>query len=410
MQVKPRLGTFTVTPKEAGGLILKLLEFAKGRVVRAEWRMTKVQLINNRGRIMKKQQSKKKRIQRNKAVTRSIPIDIVESVLMHMNPKDAVRLSTTCKKWRATAPRYDPTMSKTPWLLTIADDFYILQSIIDENMSFKIEIPSFLCGRKFISEASHGWLVLRSGQSDIVSLLNPFSRARLDLPALKHPGPLFLHMSSPPTNPNCVLLLVDAKNLYIWRSGDRSWNIEKNVNARYYTSTISFQGQFYAIVDPYYRLVTFQVLPLLVKKLDVPPPMDINDMMMYDVSLVESCGEILLVCIHLSLLYRADHDIFQFQHDIHDTTEHDVILFQLDLKNEIWTKIESLGDQTLLLKNNNNQAISISAREAKCCGDSMYFINHWSRDVYFMEKHSIRTVSRGSYSISRRFWITPNLI
>ncbi|URD94973.1 hypothetical protein MUK42_30291 [Musa troglodytarum] len=281
MQVKPRLGTFTVTPKEAGGLILKLLEFAKGRVVRAEWRMTKVQLINNRG-IMKKQQSKKKRIQRDKAVTRSIPIDIVESVLMHMNPKDAVRLSTTCKKWRATAPRYDPTMSKTPWLLTIADDFYILQSIIDENMSFKIEIPSFLCGRKFISEASHGWLVLRSGQSDIVSLLNPFSRARLDLPALKHP------------------------------------------------------------VDPYYRLVTFQVLPLLVKKLDVPPPMDINDMMMYDVSLVESCGEILLVCIHLSLLYRADHDIFQFQHDIHDTTEHDVILFQLDLKNEIWTKIESL--------------------------------------------------------------------
>lgn len=152
---------------------------------------------------------------------------------MHMNPKDGVRLSTTCKKWRATAPRYDPTMSKIPWLLTIADDFYTLQSIIDENMSFKIEIPSFFRGKKFIIEASHGWLVLRSKQSDIVSLLNPFSPARLDLPALKRPGPFFLHMSSPPTNPDCILLLFDAKNLSIWRSGDKSWNIEKNVNARY---------------------------------------------------------------------------------------------------------------------------------------------------------------------------------
>ncbi|CAD5174479.1 unnamed protein product [Musa acuminata subsp. malaccensis] len=401
MRVKLGLDTFTTASKEVGGSILKLLEFAKERVLRAEWRTTKVQLIDNSSRFAKEQQCKKKRMQGDKAVTRSIPIDIVESVLMRMNPKDAVRLSTTCKNWRATAPRYDPTMSKIPWLLIIADDFYTLQSIIDENMSFKIEIPSFFRGRKFNGDASHGWLVLRSKQSDIVSLLNPFSRARLDLPALNCPGAFFLHMSSPPTNPDCILLLVDAKNLYIWRPGDKSWNIEKNVNGRFYKSIIRIQEQFYAIVVPDFELVTFQVRPLRVKKLDVPPPIDIDNLMEYDLTLVESGGKILLVCIHSSLFFTADRD---------NSKELNVILFQLDLKNEIWIKMESLGDQTLFLKNKNNQTISISSPEAKCCGNSIYFIDNWSRDVYFIEKHSIRIVSRGSFSINRRLWITPNLI
>ncbi|CAL9051463.1 unnamed protein product [Musa banksii] len=102
----------------------------------------------------------------------------------------------------------------------------------------------FFGGRKFNGDASHGWLVLRSKQSDIVSLLNPFSQARLDLPAL-----------------NCPVV-------------------------------------------PDFELVTFQVLPLRVKKLDVPPPIDIDNLMEYDLTLVESCGKILLVCIHSSLFLR----------------------------------------------------------------------------------------------------------
>ncbi|URE15293.1 GDA1/CD39 (nucleoside phosphatase) family [Musa troglodytarum] len=49
MRVKPGLVAFAAAPEEAGGSILKLLEFAKGRVPRAEWRTTKVQLIENGG-------------------------------------------------------------------------------------------------------------------------------------------------------------------------------------------------------------------------------------------------------------------------------------------------------------------------------------------------------------------------
>lgn len=358
-------------------------------------------------RFMKKKQSNKMRPWRAKAVTRRIPIDIVESVLMCMNPKDVVRLSTTCKEWRVAALRFDITMSKTPWLFTVADDSYILQNIIDENMSFKIRIPDFLLGRKFINDSSYGWLVLKSKQNGIITLLNPFSRAQLDLPALANPGPVFLHMSSPPTKPDCVVLLVDVGKLYVWRPGDTSWNIEENMDIKYYMSTISLQGQFYAIAYPYYRLITFQVLPLRVRKLNVPPPMDIRNILMYDVFLVESCGEILLVCIRMPCLDRVGHDIFMLRHDMCD--KHQVILFRLDLKNETWIKIESLGDQTLFLKN-NIQAMSISAHDAKCYGNCMYSINQWSRDVYIIKKNGVNIIATGSQSIIKRFWITPSLI
>ena len=48
-------------------------------------------------RFAKEQQSKKKRMQGDKAVTRSIPIDIVESVLMRMNPKERYSHGSTLK-------------------------------------------------------------------------------------------------------------------------------------------------------------------------------------------------------------------------------------------------------------------------------------------------------------------------
>ncbi|CAL9120810.1 unnamed protein product [Musa textilis] len=72
--------------------------------------------------------------------TAHIPIDVMELILMHIYPKSAVRLSITCKEWRATAPRYDPTMGRTPWLVKFNQDCKcscILQSVVDEDTSCK---------------------------------------------------------------------------------------------------------------------------------------------------------------------------------------------------------------------------------------------------------------------------------
>lgn len=45
--MKPRLGAFTAATEEVGESILKLMDFAKERVLRVKWRMTKMKLIVN---------------------------------------------------------------------------------------------------------------------------------------------------------------------------------------------------------------------------------------------------------------------------------------------------------------------------------------------------------------------------
>ncbi|CAL9120182.1 unnamed protein product, partial [Musa textilis] len=66
-----------------------------------------------------KNKKRKEKELKDKGIIKYISIDIIESVLMHMNPKDAMRLSTICKEWKATIQQCNPTMHKTPWLLNV---------------------------------------------------------------------------------------------------------------------------------------------------------------------------------------------------------------------------------------------------------------------------------------------------
>ncbi|CAL9124221.1 unnamed protein product [Musa acuminata var. zebrina] len=330
---------------------------------------------------------------RGNSVNGYVPVHLVESILMRMNPKDAVRLSTVCKDWRATAARYDPTMSTTPWLLTmtLSNTTCRLQSVVDKEVSFKIKLHGFQLRKTYCCGSWHGWLVLQANRDDPISLLNPFSRARLDLPAGGPASGLFLYMSSAPTIPGCVLFARDRRDLYVWRPGHETWTVE-NVDLGDFDSIVSFEGQFYALNDNG-SLLSFEVFPLRLTKLDVPPP--INDIFGNRRFLVESCGELLFVGM-------ARH---------HSSS---ICVLRLDLKNKAWVKMEKLGDQALFL--NRKQAISVSAVEAGCDGDRIYFSNPCDDDVIWrvcdMESPRLDSFPRTGRR-HRRFrdqvWITPSL-
>uniref|UniRef100_A0A804JI35 F-box domain-containing protein n=1 Tax=Musa acuminata subsp. malaccensis TaxID=214687 RepID=A0A804JI35_MUSAM len=177
--------------------------------------------------------AKNKKERKEKGITKYISIDIIESVLMRMNPKDAVRLSTVCKEWKDTTPQCDPTLRKTPWLLNVANSNYFLHSTVDKDMSFTIKIHDILPKKLHNWGCFHGWLVLEHHR---FSLYNPFTRVRLDLPRHKHGIMDFRYMSSAPTNPDCVVLVFHINELYIWRPGDKIWTIEKNMNVIDYRS------------------------------------------------------------------------------------------------------------------------------------------------------------------------------
>ncbi|WOK96381.1 F-box/kelch-repeat protein [Canna indica] len=331
-----------------------------------------------------------------------LPVEIVELVLARMNPKDAVRLSTACKDWRATAARYDPTLKKTPWLLTmmLSKTNCRMRSVVDKEVSFKIKLHGFEPQRTSCCGCSQGWLVLRRKRNDPFSLFNPFSRARFDLPSPKPASTTFLYLSSAPTIPGCVLLARNFKNLFVWRPGDVCWTAEE-VDLGKFDAVARFQGQFYALHSSNGSLISFQLFPFKLRKLHVPPPMDINKTLHY---LVESCDEVLLVCI---VVPRWNRKFFV------------VHVYRLDAENKAWIEIKSLGDRALFL--NRNQAISVSARDSECGVGCIYFTTpaswHWCNwsgawHVYNMDNKNMESVPKKVLQhrmFGDNVWITPCL-
>ncbi|URE08217.1 hypothetical protein MUK42_12457 [Musa troglodytarum] len=192
-------------------------------------------------------------------------------------------------------------------------------------------------------------------------------------------------MSSPPTNHDCILLGRQFKDVHVWRPGDKSWIIEKNVttNLRF---ILSFQGQFYALDYPSGYLVTFQVLPIRVKNLDVPPPIDFFHIINHGIFLVESYEEILLVCV----LVRG--------HEL------DVC----DLKNKTWINMENLGDRVLFLNDNSRQTFSVSAHAIGCHDNGIYLIDRWSNHAYIIKNGCAKRIAREPQHFRHQFWIIPS--
>ncbi|RWV78922.1 hypothetical protein GW17_00060020, partial [Ensete ventricosum] len=230
--------------------------------------------------------------------TRCIPMDIVESILMRMNPKYVMRLSVVCKDWRAVAARVEQMMRKTPWLIVskYPKETFRLRGVVNKEDCFKIKVDGFPMRRAMFYNCSYGWLVTVLDLFSPMMLFNPFSGVWFELPTYE-PTPSFLCMSSAPTTPGCILLAQDCRHrLYVWRPGDKLWTIEK-VTLEDFDTVFSFEGKFYAWHCCTECLTIFTVLPLRSRKLVVSCPIDFTGYLRHNVSLAESCGNILLVYV-----------------------------------------------------------------------------------------------------------------
>ncbi|RRT53261.1 hypothetical protein B296_00045831 [Ensete ventricosum] len=297
-----------------------------------------------------------------------------------MNPKVAVRLGTSCKDWTAAAAAVDPTKRKAPWLLamTSSDTTCMLQSVTDQKVWFKIQIHGFVLRRYHFGGSWNGWVVLQPYRRGQISLLNPFSRARWDLPVLPRgglPSRSFFYMSSAPTTVGCVLCVRKLTMLYVWSPGRGYWTAEQ-VEAKEFKSIVSVEGQFYAMNERG-SLISFQVFPLRFRELDVPRPPVSNDDYHHERFLVESCGELLYVVIAGR-----------------DSTK--ICVFRLDLRNREWVKTTRLGDRAIFL--HWKQGISVSAGEAGCRGNCVYYTRQYDDSnvwrVYDLEKQSFTRFRR----------------
>ncbi|KAJ8461345.1 hypothetical protein OPV22_034271 [Ensete ventricosum] len=329
-------------------------------------------------------------------------MDIVESILMRMNPKYVMRLSVVCKEWRAVVARVERMMRKTPWVIVqkYPKETFRLRSAINKEDSFKVKVDGFPMSRNIFFKCSHGWLVAVLGLCSPMVLFNPFSGVWFELPA-HEPTTSFLCMSSAPTTPDCILLAHDCLGrLYVWRPGHKFWTIEEGT-LEYCDSVLSFDGKFYAWDLSTESVTIFTVLPLRIRKLEVACPIDFAGCRHDNLSLAESCGNILLVYV----MNRPHQPLL-----IH--------LFRLDLEKEAWIKMTNLGDQALFMTIPNNHATSVTASEIGCSANCIYLTGVWKLfkhvefGIFNLDNNSLECFpkinkTRNKKCIYNRLWITP---
>ncbi|XP_078152936.1 uncharacterized protein LOC144548116 [Carex rostrata] len=165
-----------------------------------------------------------------------------------------IHLRAICKAWRnALTPHPHHLPPQFPWLMLPPQpgisDAHVSFYDVARSKTYQFQLP-YMSG-KYYCGSSHGWIVLEHEHR--VSLLNPITSRRIDLPSLdalptllissdQHEGDEICiekaSLSCNPFKPGCVVVALLSISSYIttWklvfcRIGDSQWTELKNENA-----------------------------------------------------------------------------------------------------------------------------------------------------------------------------------
>jgi len=158
----------------------------------------------------------------------SLPPEILEEISVRVrNFSDHVRFRSVCSSWRSAArprrlPPRAPFLIMAPYELSNGSgDLFCVSS----QKLHHVDIPSAVS--KQCNGSSRGWLFLRHNTSSL-SLLNPFTRAEIQLPTLHNIAFISKAVlsSDPSLDPESMALLVLQYNtLAFCRVGGDQWTI-----------------------------------------------------------------------------------------------------------------------------------------------------------------------------------------
>ncbi|XP_064968202.1 uncharacterized protein LOC135614604 [Musa acuminata AAA Group] len=316
-------------------------------------------------------------------------LDIIGNVLNYLDPKKAMSFCTMSTAWNTMILDHDPTKRVIPWLTFNKYFSWAMHNIVDDRKSFEVSVPGGY--EKYeVEQIYHGWMVSFSESSKLlISLYNPFSRAKIYLPTCKES--IFFgttYLSSGLENPDSTLIITTKTTIFSWRKGDTSWTIEEKPNHDQWIIT-SLAGHFYALEEESTELISFQLFPLRITRLGVKILVTEEVQQHY---LVESRGELWLVLEHCSF---------------------DIYVYRLDLECKAWVKMDCLGDRALLLDGYpDSLGISVPAHETGYESNYIYLIH--DMEVLIMKYGCNKLISKtdvrklGQHASNRIFWITPS--
>ncbi|KAK9045568.1 hypothetical protein V6N11_051477 [Hibiscus sabdariffa] len=244
-----------------------------------------------------------------------------------------------------------------------------------------------------------GWLVQVGLDSWDCLLLNPQTLEKISLPRL--PGKFKIcAISSPPNDPNCIVLLIhysgDRIGFAYCRPNENKWTIvvaKKSDDLNYdgISNVIGFQGKIYGLRHNSDLLeIDFDPILNMVRGVwdGVHLPLTSSLGTMVDKTyMVESCGELFTIRIN-----------FLDESTVNPSKITEVEVFKLDFARKIWEKVGSLGENIAFFCYGRRCCFSSSSMETGK-GNSIYFIGCFSdnKNIYAFDFED------GSISISLPF-------
>ncbi|XP_068498513.1 F-box protein At2g05970-like [Phaseolus vulgaris] len=325
----------------------------------------------------------------------SLPREILEMIAEKLTFIDCLSISKVCMSWNSILGEELPSWQRHgfPCLLVSGQQNKETRTCISilENRVWELELAD-ACG-KYCWGSFRGWLIMVKNLDNFyleVNLLNPFSGSQISLPSVWN----FYHKMVPSGLPSennfvCMLLHSQRRELAFWVTGANSWRKHSDfLSGEPFEDAVFCNGSFYLLADGFniwqidvqsiYSSINkgnddFGTLPKIETQfLEVKRPeifelqerrmlqnRHTNKILRY---LVESCGELLLVCRYFS----PDQDA------VLETQKFEV--YALDFCQLSWKKVEDLGDQMLFL--GKCCSTSFSAKELGVgIQNSIYFCN-----------------------------------
>ncbi|KAF9599821.1 hypothetical protein IFM89_001767 [Coptis chinensis] len=311
---------------------------------------------------------------------------------------DYLRVRSVCPTWRAILPRKPDNrlarLTQSPWLLlsrynndnTLCDTHCCFYNLA-ERRTYSLELPEVIGDKKQCWGSPYGWLVYGQEGGPLISLLNPLTRAQIQLPSL------FYYPSTSPNEYNIVLpwdligYLADCTivkavlfgnpslssdfsimalmeggicSLAYYRSGTEAWSLFTDTEEISFGDVICFKGEYYGVdLDGHVYHCHLGVSPNVARVIDAPEPLPDDDP--EQKYLVESSNELFMVYRYLEHDYDGPFEPTYW-----------FILYKLDWNELTWCLFENLGDQVLFL--GANGSFSLSVQDYPFCQEnSVYF-------------------------------------
>ncbi|KAJ7005733.1 hypothetical protein D5086_004135 [Populus alba] len=301
-----------------------------------------------------------------------------------------------CKSWRSALPKKPhDLLGQLPWLLLPYQNdspnhrgFYNLA----DGKTYRLELPESY--EKRCCGSSHGWLVMVE-ETPAIFLLNPLTKARIDLPSLStspnfptevvfknsrnlHPSSIrsskqrlrdrFIRKVRVSVDPSLVsnfmvmaIYGTEHENLAFCASGDIAWTIIRETSPPLNYKDIMFHGGNFFVIDKVGRVSICKTdnPPSLIHVADpppVPPKMGYKQWYMANLN-----GSLLLV----GRLRKYHVPVYGYE-------TFSFVAYKLEREESKWSEVESLGDKMLFLGWNCSHSVS-ALDFNRCKGDCIYF-------------------------------------